>query len=186
MQPPAPLADISFELMYAAPYANLFTNINIGKGSAPFGSYIKKYQDAAAYNTFWNIRTTSAPIILPPATWAPQVTFVNTMNAAQVSCGWCVLSGCGCGLGVGVAGWLSRALNASFVHNRFLELSGRCCPQHIREHLDDLSSHHPATCNLGAPSNMCQHHERCTGACCVCVWGWAWGGVCWVAEQSTQ
>ncbi|WIA08908.1 hypothetical protein OEZ85_008326 [Tetradesmus obliquus] len=73
--------DLTLELMYGAAYGNLFTNIHLGLGSKPFG-WVTRGQDAAGFNTFWNIRTANDKLALPPATWAPRVLFVNVEGAA--------------------------------------------------------------------------------------------------------
>ncbi|WIA28982.1 hypothetical protein OEZ86_011499 [Tetradesmus obliquus] len=73
--------DPTLELMYGAAYGNLFTNIHLGLGSKPFG-WVTRGQDAAGFNTFWNIRTANDKLALPPATWAPRVLFVNAEGAA--------------------------------------------------------------------------------------------------------
>lgn len=75
--------DVTLELMYGASYGNLFTNIHLGKGTEPFG-WVVRGQDASGFNTFWNIRTTNDTLQLPPATWAPRVTFVHAENAVAV------------------------------------------------------------------------------------------------------
>lgn len=78
--------DLTLELMYGAAYGNLFTNIHLGNGTKPFG-WVVRGQDASAYNTFWNIRTATQALSLPPSTWAPKATFVNALNAPAVGCG---------------------------------------------------------------------------------------------------
>lgn len=42
-------------------------------------------QDAASFNTFWNIRTNNDSLVLPPYTWAPRATWVDTEGAKAVS-----------------------------------------------------------------------------------------------------
>jgi hypothetical protein len=75
--------DMTLELMYGAAYGNLFTNIHLGAGTKPFG-WVTRGQDAAGFNTFWNIRTANDQLALPPATWAPRVLFVNAEGAPVV------------------------------------------------------------------------------------------------------
>jgi hypothetical protein len=75
--------DMTLELMYGAAYGNLFTNIHLGAGTKPFG-WVTRGQDAAGFNTFWNIRTANDRLALPPATWAPRVLFVNAEGAPAV------------------------------------------------------------------------------------------------------
>eukprot|EP00879_Flechtneria_rotunda_P032519 GHRR01035736.1.p1 GENE.GHRR01035736.1~~GHRR01035736.1.p1 ORF type:complete len:835 (+),score=148.35 GHRR01035736.1:180-2684(+) len=72
--------DMTIEMMYAAAYGNLFSNIHLGAASEPFGWNVRG-QDASAYNTFWNIRTAADVMSLPPSTWAPKTTFVSTRRA---------------------------------------------------------------------------------------------------------
>ena len=80
--------DVSIELLWAAPSGNLFTDIDFGEGSAPFG-WVTRGQDAAGDNAFWNLRASRAPnITLPPLTWAPRVSWVNVANAKMVSVVW--------------------------------------------------------------------------------------------------
>jgi hypothetical protein len=86
--------DLTLELMYGASYGNLFTNIHLGNGSKPFG-WVTRGQDAAGFNTFWNIRTANNRLVLPPATWAPRVVFVNAEGAAAVSYAGQLCSSCG-------------------------------------------------------------------------------------------
>jgi hypothetical protein len=74
--------DMTLEFMYAAPYANLYTNLHLGAASEPFG-WVARGQDAAAYNTFWNVRALR-PIALPPREWAPLVTWVDVQNLTAV------------------------------------------------------------------------------------------------------
>ncbi|KIZ02518.1 cellulosome enzyme, dockerin type I [Monoraphidium neglectum] len=71
------------EFMYAAPYSNLYTNLRMGNASEPFG-WVVRGQDASGYNTFWNLRSDTGKIALPPYTWAPRVTWVD-VNGAAVS-----------------------------------------------------------------------------------------------------
>ncbi len=100
-------ADITMELMYGAVYSNLFTNINVGAGTAPFG-WVVRGQDAAAYNTFWNIRRWGG-LTLPPWTWAPRANFINMNDAAQVCGGPALLLMNGCGRILCVAVGVSTA-----------------------------------------------------------------------------
>lgn len=77
--------DITMEMLYAAPYSNLFTDINIGAGTQPFG-WVVRGQDHTSYNTWWNIRTANGkPFPIPPTTWGPKATFVNVQNSVGVS-----------------------------------------------------------------------------------------------------
>eukprot|EP00878_Enallax_costatus_P047443 GHUV01058149.1.p1 GENE.GHUV01058149.1~~GHUV01058149.1.p1 ORF type:complete len:133 (+),score=29.55 GHUV01058149.1:27-401(+) len=75
--------DLTLELQYGASYGNLFTNIHLGAGTSPFG-WVARGQDGSGYNTFWNIRTDTDTLTLPPATWAPRPTFVNAEQATMV------------------------------------------------------------------------------------------------------
>jgi parallel beta-helix repeat protein len=75
--------DGTIELMYGAPYGNLFTDIDLGAATEPFG-WVQRGQDMSSYNTFWNIRGTKA-ITIPPTSWAPVVNWVDVRGASMVS-----------------------------------------------------------------------------------------------------
>ena len=75
--------DGTIELMYGAPYGNLFTDLDLGAATEPFG-WVARGQDMSSYNTFWNIRA-SKPITIPPTTWGPVVNWVDVMGAVMVS-----------------------------------------------------------------------------------------------------
>lgn len=75
--------DLTLELQYGASYGNLFTNIHFGAATEPFG-WVVRGQDGSGYNTFWNLRTDSDTLALPPGTWAPRPTFVNAEKASMV------------------------------------------------------------------------------------------------------
>ncbi|KIY99225.1 hypothetical protein MNEG_8737, partial [Monoraphidium neglectum] len=75
--------DVSIDLMFAAPYGNLFTDIHLGAASAPWG-WVERGQDAAAYNTFWGISSSAGQLQgggLPPNGWAPKATWVGCEGA---------------------------------------------------------------------------------------------------------
>lgn len=77
--------DIDFDCAAHCPYANLFTNIDIGLGTNPWngsgGSGSGK--SSAAWNTFWNIQS-DTEIDFPPAQfWSPQVTIVGCPSSSE-------------------------------------------------------------------------------------------------------
>ncbi|KAI8466265.1 MAG: hypothetical protein J3K34DRAFT_460951 [Monoraphidium minutum] len=78
--------DLTMEFLYAAPYSNLFTNLHLGAATQPFG-WVVRGQDASSFNTFWNLRTNSGTLQIPPYTWAPRATFVACAGATAPTSG---------------------------------------------------------------------------------------------------
>ncbi|MCK5001012.1 MAG: hypothetical protein KAS23_15825, partial [Anaerohalosphaera sp.] len=66
--------DICFDHHKRAPYGNLFTNIDIGKGSRMYkcGGGADLGKNCAAYETFWNIRA-QLPQAFPPDRFCPDL-----------------------------------------------------------------------------------------------------------------
>ncbi|GBF90605.1 hypothetical protein Rsub_03177 [Raphidocelis subcapitata] len=78
--------DLTLEFMYAAAYSNLYTNINMGAASEPFGWTVRG-QDLSGLNTFWNLRTASNVLVLPPYTWGPAVNWIDVEGAVPPATG---------------------------------------------------------------------------------------------------
>jgi len=79
--------DINMDHHRAAPYQNLFTNIDLGRGSRAFQSSggSRRGSQTAAYATFWNIRA-DAKFSLPSPNFGPLLNFVGLKtNATSAS-----------------------------------------------------------------------------------------------------
>lgn len=74
-----------------APYATLFTNLDLGTGTRPFDSGGSDFRGAhsASFSAFWGLRSASA-FKLPTADFGPQLTFVgvNTSATSAPDAGW--------------------------------------------------------------------------------------------------
>lgn len=75
--------DICMDHHRAAPYQNLFSNIDLGIGSRPFacGGGGDRGSHTARYATFWNIRS-DQPLELPEPDFGPSMTFVGMNTSA--------------------------------------------------------------------------------------------------------
>jgi hypothetical protein len=77
--------DICFDHHRYAPYANLFTEIDVGEGSRMFqsGGGASLGRHSAAWTTFWNIQS-QRPIDWP-AGWSPELINIIGVNARTSS-----------------------------------------------------------------------------------------------------
>jgi hypothetical protein len=65
-------------LLQGAPYANLYTDLDLGQGSRPFrsGGAAGTGPNAAAHQTFWNLKSRQ-PLTLPDAGFGPLMNYVG-------------------------------------------------------------------------------------------------------------
>ncbi|WIA36046.1 hypothetical protein OEZ86_007405 [Tetradesmus obliquus] len=71
-------ADLNLDFHKGAPYANLYTDLDLGQGSRPFrsGGAAGAGPHAAAYQTFWNLKSRQ-PLTLPDAGFGPLANYVG-------------------------------------------------------------------------------------------------------------
>jgi hypothetical protein len=73
--------DLNLDFHKGAPYANLYTNLDMGQGSRPFrsGGGDGAGPNAGSFQTFWNLKS-KQPLSLPSADFGPYLNFVGLMT----------------------------------------------------------------------------------------------------------
>eukprot|EP00775_Hariotina_reticulata_P003015 gene3015-3295_t len=79
-------ADLNLDFHKGAPYANLYTNLDMGAGSRPFrsGGGAGAGPNSASYQTFWNLKSRQ-PLQLPDGGFGPQINFVGVWTRESAS-----------------------------------------------------------------------------------------------------
>ena len=82
-------ADVNMDHHRAAPYSNLFTDLDLGQGLRPFDSggaaAALRGANTARYSTLWNVRAARA-IALPPCDFGPHMIYVGVPGATPGTC----------------------------------------------------------------------------------------------------
>ena len=70
--------DLNLDFHKGAPYANLYTNLDMGLGKRPFnsGGGAGAGPNAGSFQTFWNLKSKQA-LTLPKADFGPYINFIG-------------------------------------------------------------------------------------------------------------
>jgi hypothetical protein len=83
--------DLNMDHHGRAPYGTLWTNLDMGAGTRPFGSggSANRLPHSAAFSTFWNLKARKG-MKLPPTDFGPKLNFVAANATGTGRAGWSV------------------------------------------------------------------------------------------------
>lgn len=76
--------DVNIDFHRSAPFANLISDCDLGAGTRPFasGGSSNRGPNAGSWQVFWNLRA-NRTLLLPAATFGPDLTFVGLYNNSE-------------------------------------------------------------------------------------------------------